>query len=133
MASRSYETGLVAESQPARVQRGSTGIRILLTLLFAVIWAVLESVLGLVVVFSLVWALIARQAPPERLREVSNSLVAYSYRIWRYLTYAEAQVPFPFSEFPEPVEPIGDLGDDAAPEVRGLLDSPLEDDNVDDD
>lgn len=115
------------------MRRGNTGIRILLTLLFAVIWGVVESVLGVVVLFSIAWALISRQAPPERLREVSNSLVAYSYRIWRYLTYAEPQVPFPFSEFPEPLEPIRELGDDEAPEVRGLLDSALEDDDADDD
>ncbi len=135
MEPKAYETDEVSvpESQPVRVRRSNTGIRILLTLLFAVIWGVLESVLGVVVLFSIAWALISRQAPPERLREVSNSLVAYSYRIWRYLTYAEAQVPFPFSEFPEPVEPLGDLGDDAAPEVRGLLDSPLEDGDADDD
>ncbi len=135
MEAGTYEPDEVSspESQATHLRRGNTGTRILLTLLFAVIWGVLESVLGVVVLFSIGWALISRQAPPERLREVSNSLVAYSYRIWRYLTYAEAQVPFPFSEFPEPVEPISDLGDDAAPEVRGLLDSPLEDGDADDD
>ncbi len=135
MEAGTYEPDEVSspESQATHVRRGDTGMRILLTLLFAVIWGVLESVLGVVVLFSIAWALISRQPPPERLREVANLLVAYSYRIWRYLTYAEAQVPFPFSEFPEPVEPIGNLGDDAAPEVRGLLDSPLEDDDADDD
>ena len=123
----------IPESQATHVRRGNTGVRILLTLLFAVIWGVLESVLGVVVLFSIGWALISRQAPPRRLREVSNSLVAYSYRIWRYLTYAEPQVPFPFSDFPEALEPLGDLGDDDAPEVRNLIGSPLEDDDVDDD
>ena len=133
MEARTYEPDEVPVAESPPVRRSNTGIRILLSLLFAVIWGVIESVLGVVVLFSIGWALISRQAPPERLLEVSNSLVAYSYRIWRYLTYAEPQVPFPFSEFPEPVEPIRELGDGEAPEVRSLLDSALENDDPDDD
>jgi hypothetical protein len=53
--------------------------------------------------------------------------VSYSYRIWRYITYNEAQVPFPFSEFPAPLEPTTDLGHDDAVEVRELLGAPVED------
>ncbi len=103
------------------INRRDTGLRILLSLLFAVIWGVVETALALVVVFSLVWALIARQGPPRRLRELANRLIAYAYKIWRYLSYNEARVPFPFSEFPAALESPGDLGTDAAAEVRELL------------
>ncbi len=103
------------------ITRRDTGTRLLLSLLFAAIWGVVETALALVVVFSLVWALIARQGPPPRLRELANRLVAYAYRIWRYLTYNEARVPFPFSEFPAALEPSGELGTDDAAEVRELL------------
>ena len=103
------------------IDRRDTGLRLLSTLLFAVIWGVVETALAVVVVFSLVWALIARQGPPPRLRELANRLVAYAYRIWRYLTYNEARVPFPFSEFPAALERPGELGPDAAEEVRELL------------
>ena len=103
------------------IDRRDTGTRLLLTLLFAVIWGVVETALAVVVIFSLVWALIARQGPPPRLRELANRLVAYAYRIWRYLTYNEARVPFPFSEFPAALEPSGELGTDDAAEVRELL------------
>lgn len=109
-----------AESEPIR--RGSTGIRILLTLLFAVVWSVVETALAVLVIFSLAWALIAGEAPPQRVRDFSNRLVAYAYRLWRYMTYAEADLPFPFSEFPEALEDTSELGADEAPEVRRLLD-----------
>ncbi len=103
------------------IDRRDTGLRILLSLLFAVIWGVVETALAVVVVFSLVWALVARQGPPPRLRELANRLIAYAYRIWRYLSFNEARVPFPFSEFPAALEPPGELGADAAAEVRELL------------
>jgi D-alanyl-lipoteichoic acid acyltransferase DltB (MBOAT superfamily) len=105
------------------VRRGDTGVRALLTLLFVLVWTAIESVLMVIVLFSVVWALISCQTPPERLRRAANALVAYAYGIWRYLTYADPRVPFPFSEFPAPVDPLGDLGTDGASEVRSLLDS----------
>ncbi len=103
------------------IDRRDTGLRILLSLLFAVIWGVVETALAVVVVFSLVWALVARQGPPPRLRELANRLIAYAYRIWRYLSFNEARVSFPFSEFPAALEPPEELGEDAAAEVRELL------------
>ena len=121
----------LAESEPIR--RGSTGIRILLTLLFAVVWGVVETALAVLVIFSLAWALLAGEAPPQRVRDLSNRLVAYAYRLWRYMTYAEADVPFPFSEFPEAVEDTFELGDDEAPEVRRLLDRARQREDVEDD
>ncbi len=81
----------------------------------------LETVLAVVIVFGLLWTLITEQAPPPRVREFANRLVAYGYRMWRYMTYNEARVPFPFSEFPTAVEPPADLGHDEALEVRELL------------
>jgi hypothetical protein len=119
MQHRTYGGFAAEHGEP--IARGSTGIRILLSLLFAVIWGVTESVLALVVVFSLMWTLITRQAPPERLRQLANRLVAYAYRIWRYLTYSEPGVPFPFTEFPDALEPTRDLGRDDASEVRDMI------------
>jgi hypothetical protein len=115
------DTDLATEDAPQPIERANTGIRILLTLLFALIWGVLETLLAVIVAFCLVWTLVTRQAPPQRLRHFSNWLVAYSYRIWRYLTYNEAEVPFPFSDLPSPIEPGSDPGGDEAREVRDLL------------
>ena len=86
------------------------------------IWSLVESVLALIVIFALIWALIAQQPPPIRLREFSNRMVSYSYRIWRYLTHNEAQVPFPFSDFPDALEEPSELGADDARELHDEAD-----------
>jgi hypothetical protein len=91
------------------IELGETGVRALYTLLFALIWQVGESILGVVAVFGIVWALITRRPPPARLREFSNRLVTYLYRVGRYVTYNEAQVPFPISDFPPALEPPATL------------------------
>ena len=86
------------------IDRKDTGIRILLAILFILISYVIDMIVGLIVVFGLVWALITKQAPALRVRSLANRIITYSYRIGRYLTYNEARVPFPFSDFPEALE-----------------------------
>jgi len=103
-----------------RIERGDTGIRILLTILFAIVARVAEGVLGVVIVFSLVVALFTRRPPPRRLRELANRVIAYSYRIGRYLTYNESRVPFPFSEFPAALEPECILANESESRVFGI-------------
>jgi len=110
----------------ATISRFDTGLRVLLTLLFAVIWGLTETVLGAIVVFGLIWSLVTRQAPPPRLRDVANRLVTYAYHIWRYLTQNDPEVPFPFSDFPEAIEPSSDLGADEALELREMLGGAVE-------
>jgi hypothetical protein len=63
-----------------------------------------ESVVGLIIVFALLWALITQQPPSLRVRAFANRIITYYYRIGRYLTYNESLVPFPFSDFPEAIE-----------------------------
>ena len=96
-----------AHESHGEIERRDTGIRILLTILFALISSVVETVLSVIVLFALIWTLVTRQAPSDRLRELANRIVAYYYRIARYLTYNEAQVPFPFSDFPDSFEESG--------------------------
>ncbi len=89
------------------IERRDTGIRILLTILFALIASVVETVLSVIVLFALIWTLVTRQAPSDRVRALANRIVAYYYRIARYLTYNESRVPFPFSDFPDSFEESG--------------------------
>ena len=110
------------------IERSDTALRIGLSLLMGLVWSVVESILALGVVFALIWTLVTRTPPPERLRELSNHLLAYAYQIWRYLTYNDARVPFPFSDFPAPLDPPGDPGRDEAREVKALL--PFDDDET---
>ena len=106
----------VTEDQ--RIRRGDTGLRILLSLLFALIGGVLETVLWLIVFFQLIVALATQRPPSLRVREFANRILSYYYRLGRYLTYNESRVPFPFSDFPEASE--GDAWDPDETESQAL-------------
>lgn len=93
------------DSEEVEIERGETGIRILLFLLFAVISRLGTVLLAAVVVFELLYALITRRPPNDRVRSFANRTLSYLYRITRYLTYNQSEVPFPFSDFPPEVEP----------------------------
>ncbi|MCZ6822517.1 MAG: DUF4389 domain-containing protein [Deltaproteobacteria bacterium] len=92
------------ETERTEIERTDTGLRTLYSLLFWLIAGVLEAVLGILIVFNLLYTLVTGQLPPERLREFGNRIIAYFYRIGRYLTYNESALPFPFSEFPPAIE-----------------------------
>ncbi len=96
--------GTVMESERTEIERTDTGLRVLYSLLFWLIAGALEAVLGLLIVFDLLYTLVTGQLPPERLRELGNRISAYFYRIGRYLSYNESALPFPFSEFPAEIE-----------------------------
>ena len=87
------------------IDRQETALRILLTLLFAVMVArIIEVILALVILFALVYALVTRRPPGERVRRFANQTLSYLYRILRFLTSNEPEPPFPFAEFPPEVE-----------------------------
>jgi len=98
------EEGDAARASEHEIDRKDTGIRILLTILFVLIVGLVESVLGLIVLFALLWALITKQPPAVGVRALANRIITYYYRIGRYLTYNESLAPFPFSDFPEALE-----------------------------
>ena len=101
--------------------RTDTGIRILLTILFAVVASVLRAVVTVIVIFELLFAFFTQRAPSWRLREFANLVIAYYYRLHRYITYNEATVPFPFSPFPSALEPTGRTNEESDTDVRDLL------------
>ena len=87
------------------IQRRDTGFRIALTVLFVIVSETLNSLLGLIILFELIVAMVTKRPPSPRVRDLANRIIAYSYRIGRYLTYNESRVPFPFAEFPPALEP----------------------------
>ena len=112
--------GVSNEYEEEEIDRRDTGVRIALTLLFVLIAAAIESVLTLIVVFQLLWTLATRQAPSRRLRELANRIIAYYYRIGRYLTYNESRLPFPFADFPASLEGDAWNPDERESEALGL-------------
>lgn len=100
---------LVGDGPDVPISRVDTGTRILITLLMAAIWGLAETLLAVIGIFSILFTLVTEEPPPIRLRRFANRVVVYSYRIWRYITYNEARVPFPFSDFPDELEPTADF------------------------
>jgi len=86
------------------IARRDTGLRLLLTLLFGVIAGILETLVGLIVLFEVLWTLLTKRAPGIEVRGLANRIITYYYRIGRYLTYNESRPPFPFGEFPPAME-----------------------------
>lgn len=83
-----------------QIERKETGIRIGLTVLFVLILRVVEIVLGAIVIFQLLFALITKRAPGERIARFANRIITYVTQLLRYVTYQDDQRPFPFSDFP---------------------------------
>jgi hypothetical protein len=108
MGSEEEDYEIEAPDEPGEIDRADTGIRLLLTLLFILIARVGETVLVAVIVFELLFTLATKQPPSLRVRQFANRLIAYLYRIARYLTYNEGAAPFPFRDLPPEVEPPGE-------------------------
>ena len=89
--------------------RKQIGVRLLFTLLFLVIFEVLKIVIQITVVFQFIYLLITRKYS-NPLREFSNKVATYAYKILRYMTLNDNIRPFPFNDFPaameKPEEPV---------------------------
>jgi hypothetical protein len=80
------------------------GIRLLYTILFLVILGIVMVIVKVTVVFQFIYFFSTRK-PNESVRQFSNKISTYGYRIFRYITLNESQRPFPFTEFPPELEP----------------------------
>ena len=86
------------------VSRKQIGIRLLYTILFLVILGIVLIIVKVVVVFQFIYFFSTRE-PNESVRQFSNKISTYGYRIFRYITLNESQRPFPFTNFPTELEP----------------------------
>lgn len=103
LAALESEAGTDPES--VDIDRSDVGVRIVYTLLFALILSVLESLIFAVVAYQLIYSLITQRIPGERVQAFANGTVAYFRQILRYVSHNDSVIPFPFSDFPEPLEP----------------------------
>jgi hypothetical protein len=86
------------------VERGETGLRILYTLVLYIGFRVAAAVLGVVVVFELLYSLVTRRVAPSEVRAFANRTLTYLYQVTRYASYNQAAAPFPFTGFPPALE-----------------------------
>jgi len=84
--------------------RKQIGIRLLYTILFFFILGIVLVIVKLAVAFQFIYFFITLK-PNKPVRQFSNKISAYGYRIFRYITLNESQRPFPFTDFPQELEP----------------------------
>ena len=89
--------------EEAKTPRRQICIRFLYTLLYLVVLEVLKVVVQISVILQFIYLLIT-QKYSEPLRNFSNKLAAYAYRVVRYATLNENFRPFPFNDFPPEME-----------------------------
>lgn len=97
-------------TEKPKSMRGKIGMRLLYTLLYLIILEVLKFVIQVTVLFQFIYLLIT-QKYSEPLKDFSNKVATYAYRIIRYTTLNENLKPFPFNEFPKDCEKPDDQVD----------------------
>lgn len=82
---------------------GDAWLRVFFIIVFAFVYWVVNWVLAAVVLVQVCWSLITANTS-ERLRDFGSSLGQYLRQIVRFITYNSEDMPFPFADWPEPVE-----------------------------
>ncbi|MDX9708160.1 MAG: DUF4389 domain-containing protein [Trichloromonas sp.] len=83
-------------------------LKILLRLLYAILFLLVFEILRLVVQVTVLGQylyLLVVGTPSEPLRKFGSRVADYSYRVIRYLTLNENERPYPFTRFPGEIEP----------------------------
>jgi hypothetical protein len=83
--------------------RKNIAIRFIYALVFLVMFEILKIILQFTVLFQYVYLLITKKHS-EPVREFSNKLATYIYKIIRYVTLSDNDRPFPFNSLPDALE-----------------------------
>lgn len=78
--------------------------RLLFTLLILPITAICNLLIVLTFLFQFLLLIITLKHS-DPLRAFANRVIAYVYRLWRYISLNSSRRPFPFAEFPAELEP----------------------------
>ena len=78
-------------------------IRLLYTVLYFVVFEIIKLIVQISVVFQYVFLFITLDYN-KPVRDFSNKIATYTYDVVRYLTLNKNLRPFPFNDFPEPLE-----------------------------
>jgi len=92
------------EQETEEISRTRIMIRLLYTLAFLIVFEVLRVIVQLTVFFQFTYLFVTKNHSPG-LRNFTNQVSTYAYRLLRYVTLNENRHPFPLSDFPEEIEP----------------------------
>lgn len=79
-------------------------IRLLYTVLFFIIFEILKMIIQVSVLFQYVYLLISKTYS-DPVRNFTNKVTVYAYKVLRYVALNENKKPYPFQDFPQEMEP----------------------------
>ena len=98
-----YLKNLLSAVKTILLARKDIALRLIYILLFAVIIGLLEGIVLLVILVQCAYTLVTTRHHPG-IRDFSNKLVGYIYRVLRYMTLNENRKPYPLGDFPQDIE-----------------------------
>jgi len=78
-------------------------VRLLYTLFFLIIFEILKIIIQVSVLFQYVYLLISKTYN-NPVRNFTNKVSVYAYKVLRYVALNENEKPYPFHDFPEEME-----------------------------
>jgi hypothetical protein len=78
-------------------------IRLLYTVFFLIVFEILKIIIQVSVLFQYVYLLISKTYS-KPVRNFTNKVSIYAYRVLRYVTLNENEKPYPFHDFPLEME-----------------------------
>ena len=78
-------------------------IRLLYTIFFLIVFEILKIIIQVSVLFQYVYLLISKTYS-NPIRNFTNKVSVYAYKVLRYVTLNENEKPYPFHDFPEEIE-----------------------------
>ena len=78
-------------------------VRLLYTLFFLIIFEILKIIIQVSVLFQYVYLLISKTYN-NPVRNFTNKVSVYAYKVLRYVALNENEKPYPFHDFPQEME-----------------------------
>jgi Domain of unknown function (DUF4389) len=95
--------------EPKIFPRKKIIIRLLYTVFFFIVFEILKLIIQVSVLFQYVYLLISKTYN-NPVRNFTNKVSIYAYKVLRYVTLNENEKPYPFHDFPEELEsPEGEV------------------------
>jgi len=83
--------------------RKKIAIRLLYTILFLIVFEILKIIVQVCTLFQYVYLLISKSYN-QPIRNFSNKVSVFAYKVLRYVTLNENEKPYPFNDFPRELE-----------------------------
>ena len=89
--------------------RKNIAIRLLYNIFFFIIFEILKIIIQVSVLFQYVYLLISKTYS-DPVRNFTNKVSVYAYKLLRYVALNENEKPYPFNDFPQEMEvPEGEV------------------------